>query len=167
MVGFSSLKRAPGVRDEGSIPVSPMRGQAVCLACLTPGVTTSAGRAGVIAIIWAPIRAIATRRRLAPLLGAVVLVAAACGGGGDNGTPARSATVRIRRTPSGPCQIARADIDGDGAVSIFDVTQVTSHFGQHVPPAPELVDQDGDKAITILDVHLVEGVFLQQVNDCP
>lgn len=91
----------------------------------------------------------------------MLLLAAACGGSG------RDAGPTARRTPSGPCAIAHADIDGDGAVSIFDLTKVAAQFGVTVPPAPEALDQDGDRGITILDLYLVTGVFAKQVGDCP
>ena len=105
---------------------------------------------------------VSARRVFAASL-ALVVLAAACGGGGSGtSTPARA-----RKTPSGPCQIARADVDGDGAVSIFDLTRVSSHFGESVPPAAPELDQDGDNAITILDISLVQGVFIRRVDDCP
>ena len=93
-----------------------------------------------------------------------LLLAVACGGGPGGG---KDAKPTARRTPSGPCAIARADIDGDGAVSIFDITKVSAHFGEAVPPAPKELDQDGDGAITILDLNLMTSVFVKQVSDCP
>lgn len=110
-------------------------------------------------------RGVATPRRLASVtVFALALFATACGGGAGDGVATRTAA---HKTPSGPCQIAHADIDGDGAVSIFDLTQVTFHFGESVPPAPPQLDQDGDNAITVLDISLAEGVFLRRVSDCP
>ena len=109
------------------------------------------------------IRANVTGRRVVPGALALVFLAAACAGGGS-GT---STPARVRKTPSGPCQIARADVDGDGAVSIFDLSRVSSHYGETVPPAPPELDQDGDHAITVLDINLVQGVFLRRVDDCP
>ena len=91
---------------------------------------------------------------------------AACGGGGDGGAT-KTAKPVARKTPSGPCTIARADIDGDGTVSIFDLTKVSSHYGEQIPPAPPELDQDGDSAITILDLNLVTSVFARQIEDCP
>lgn len=109
-------------------------------------------------------RTTVTLRRGASAGLAVLLLAAACGGGAGG---SKDAQPTARRTPSGPCTIARADIDGDGAVSIFDLTKVAAHFGEAVPPAPKELDQDGDGAITILDLNLVAGVFVKQVSDCP
>lgn len=98
----------------------------------------------------------------------LLAVAAACGGGGDSGDGGATKTARpARKTPSGPCTIARADIDGDGTVSIFDLTKVSARYGEKIPPAPPELDQDGDGAITILDLNLVTSVFVRQVNDCP
>jgi hypothetical protein len=92
--------------------------------------------------------------------------AAACGGGGG-GVATKTTRPVARKTPSGPCTIARADIDGDGTVSIFDLTKVTAHYGEKIPPAPPELDQDGDGAITILDLNLVTSVFARQVEACP
>jgi hypothetical protein len=106
--------------------------------------------------------------RLAAVAFAVVMLTGACGGGSGSGasaSPTRRAVVR--KTPSAPCAIARADVDGDGAVSIFDVNKVTSHVGETVPPAPPELDQDGDGAITVLDLNLVTGVFVHNVDECP
>lgn len=113
-------------------------------------------------------RTVMTPRRSAVAGIAVLLlaVAAACGGGGD-GDATKAAKPVARKTPSGPCTIARADIDGDGTVSIFDLTKVSARYGEKIPPAPPELDQDGDGAITILDLNLVTSVFVRQVNDCP
>jgi hypothetical protein len=109
-------------------------------------------------------RNIMALRRSASAALVVLLLAAACGGGAGS---SREAKPTARRTPSGPCAIARADIDGDGAVSILDLIRVSAHFGESVPPAPAALDQDGDGAITILDLNLVTSVFVRQVSDCP
>jgi hypothetical protein len=115
-----------------------------------------------------PISVFRSRLVLIPL--AAVLASAgcvaACGGGGGSGSPA-APSVRARKTPSRPCTIAHADIDGDGAVSIFDVKLVSQHMGEKVPPAPQSVDQDGDGVITVLDLNLVTSVFVRSVDDCP
>jgi hypothetical protein len=113
-------------------------------------------------------KTIITLRRSAAA-GLVVLMisaATACGGGGGDGVATRTARP-ARKTPSGPCTIARADIDGDGTVSIFDITKVSAHYGEKIPPAPPELDQDGDGAITILDLNLVTSVFVRQIEDCP
>lgn len=65
------------------------------------------------------------------------------------------------------CQIRRADLDGDGEVSILDLAAVASNFLETVPPAPARYDQDGDGQITILDLAQMAGVFLQPVSACP
>ena len=94
------------------------------------------------------------------------MFAAACGGGGG-ATVSPTQRAVARKTPSGPCVIDHADVDRDGVVSIFDLTTVSAHLGETVPPAPPQLDQDGDKAITVLDLNLVTSVFVHTVDECP
>jgi Dockerin type I domain len=61
----------------------------------------------------------------------------------------------------------RADVDGDGAVSILDLAKVAQYFTQAVPPAPARHDQDGDNKISILDLARMAQVFTQHVSACP
>jgi Ca2+-binding EF-hand superfamily protein len=61
----------------------------------------------------------------------------------------------------------RADVDGDGVVSILDLSRVAQSFGQAVPPAPARSDQDGDGVITILDLSRQARVFGEPVTLCP
>jgi hypothetical protein len=65
------------------------------------------------------------------------------------------------------CQTMRADVDGDGAVSILDLTRVAKYFAQTVPPAPARYDEDGDNKISILDLTKMAQVFTQHVSACP
>jgi hypothetical protein len=65
------------------------------------------------------------------------------------------------------CAIMRADVDGDGVVSILDLSRDAQKFGQAVPPAAERLGQDGDNAITILDLSKMAGKFGQPVTLCP
>ena len=65
------------------------------------------------------------------------------------------------------CQIMRADVDGDGAVSILDLTKVAQFFTQSVPPAPERLNQDAQLSISILDLTKMAQVFIQPVTACP
>ncbi len=80
--------------------------------------------------------------------------------------PASTTTPTATRTPV-PCAIRRADVDGDGVVSILDLALVAGDFLQTVPPAPARYDQDGDGVISILDLAQMAGVFLQPVSACP
>ena len=43
------------------------------------------------------------------------------------------------------CAIMRADVDGDGGVSILDLTKVAQWFTQTIPPAPYRYNQDSDR----------------------
>ena len=64
------------------------------------------------------------------------------------------------------CAIMRADIDGDGVVSILDISSVATNFSQAVPPAPARQNQDGDTAISILDLAKQAAHFTGHVSDC-
>jgi hypothetical protein len=61
----------------------------------------------------------------------------------------------------------RADVDGDQAVSILDLTKVGQKFGQTVPPAPSRYNQDPDSKISILDLARMGQVYIQKVSGCP
>jgi chitinase len=75
--------------------------------------------------------------------------------------------VALGKDPLTYCAIMRADVDGDGAVSILDLTKVAQYFTQSVPPAPARYDQDGDGKISILDLTHMAQVFTQHVTACP
>jgi hypothetical protein len=64
----------------------------------------------------------------------------------------------------------RADVDGDGSVSIIDISMVGVYFIQGVPPAPARYDQGTpprDNAISIIDISNMGLYFLQPVTNCP
>jgi hypothetical protein len=65
------------------------------------------------------------------------------------------------------CGIMRADVDGDGAVSVLDLTVVANKFTQTIPPAPDRYRQDADFTISILDLTRMANVFTQNVSACP
>jgi hypothetical protein len=65
------------------------------------------------------------------------------------------------------CDIMRANLDGDHAVTILDMTVLAGHFLDQVPPAPERDKQDADNAITILDLAMMANLFLDNVSACP
>jgi uncharacterized repeat protein (TIGR01451 family) len=75
--------------------------------------------------------------------------------------------VALGKDPLLYCPIMRADVDGDGVVSILDLSKVAQAFGQHIPPAPARYDQDGDGVITILDLSRMAQKFGQSVSNCP
>ncbi len=72
----------------------------------------------------------------------------------------------ISEDPSSYCGTMRADVDGDGSVSILDLTKVAQKFAQAIPPAPERYGQDADFQISILDLTRMATVFTQSVTDC-
>lgn len=74
--------------------------------------------------------------------------------------------VALAEDPLAYCPIMRADVDGDGAVSILDITKVAGFFLQNVPPAPERYDQDGDAKISVLDLSKMASYFIQPVSNC-
>ena len=65
------------------------------------------------------------------------------------------------------CTIMRADLDGDRAVSILDLTLAANKFTQTIPPAPDRYRQDADFTISILDLTRMANVFTQNVSACP
>jgi hypothetical protein len=84
---------------------------------------------------------------------------------GDGYTNAQH--IALGKDPTTYCAIMRADVDGDGVVSILDLTKVAQYFTQSVPPAPERYGQDADKKISILDLTRMAQVFTQHVTACP
>lgn len=65
------------------------------------------------------------------------------------------------------CGIMRADVDGDRAVTILDLSVLAQHFLEPVTPATARHNQDADNAITILDLAAMANLFLQSVIACP
>jgi sugar lactone lactonase YvrE len=65
------------------------------------------------------------------------------------------------------CNIMRADVDMDGAVTILDLSHVAKDFGKSIPPAAARNDQDADGMITILDLSRQAAVFGKSVILCP
>jgi hypothetical protein len=84
---------------------------------------------------------------------------------GDGYTNTQETTVG--ENPLTYCIIMRADVDGDGTVSILDLAKVAGKFAQSVPPAPERYRQDADNAISILDLADMAAVFTKPVSACP
>ncbi len=75
--------------------------------------------------------------------------------------------IGLGKDPLTYCAKMRADVDGDHAISILDISQVAMSFGQTVPPAPERRKQDADNAITILDLSRQASLFGQSIASCP
>jgi hypothetical protein len=69
------------------------------------------------------------------------------------------------------CSVMRADVRGDGSVTILDLTAVAGAFGQSVPPVSGRLDQglpgQRDGLISILDLVSVAGHFGKLVSACP
>ena len=65
------------------------------------------------------------------------------------------------------CPIWRADINGDGTVTILDLSLVAAVYGQKVPPAPARYDLNGDNSITILDLSLIAASYGKTTGSCP
>ena len=65
------------------------------------------------------------------------------------------------------CDIMRADVDGDHAVTILDMTVLAVHFIEPVASATERYNQDADNAISILDLTMMANLFLDNVSACP
>lgn len=75
--------------------------------------------------------------------------------------------VALGKDPTKYCPIMRADVDGDGAVSILDLAKAAQYFTQTVTPQTERYSQDADAQISILDLARMASVFTQHVSDCP
>lgn len=90
----------------------------------------------------------------------------ACDDDDDGDGYSDAAEIFLGEDPQGYCTIMRADVDGDHAVSILDLTLLASKFGQSIPPAPARYNQDSDSVITILDLTRVANVFTQSVFAC-
>ena len=80
----------------------------------------------------------------------------------------------ISKDPLVYCAIMRADPDGDGVISILDLSKVAQKFALPVPAIPTVgldvgiqrVNQDGDSVISILDLSRVALYFTQPVTNC-
>ena len=75
--------------------------------------------------------------------------------------------ISMGKNPNVYCVRMRADVDGDGAVSILDLAKVAKYFIQLIPPTPERLNQDNGASISILDLAMMATVFIQHVSDCP
>jgi Bacterial TSP3 repeat len=73
----------------------------------------------------------------------------------------------IGKDPLTYCGVMRADVDGDGLVSILDLSRVARWFGDSVPPAPRRFTQAGAMAISILDLARMATYWSQSVISCP
>jgi subtilisin family serine protease len=74
------------------------------------------------------------------------------------------------------CPIMRADVDGDGVVTILDLSHDAQKFGQTFPPTDpsvgidtgiERLNQDADFVISILDLSKQANVFGKPATLCP
>jgi sugar lactone lactonase YvrE len=76
----------------------------------------------------------------------------------------------IGKDPMIYCPIMRADVDGDGTVTILDLAKVAGFFGQMVPPAPPRYRQGPPpfgSAINILDLSKMAMQYYKTVSACP
>jgi hypothetical protein len=92
---------------------------------------------------------------------------------GDGYTNAQHAV--LGKNPVVYCNIMRADVDGDGQVSIIDLTKAAKYFAQTFTLDPTVgvdtgvqrLNQDGDTKISILDLTKMAQVFTEHVTACP
>jgi hypothetical protein len=105
-----------------------------------------------------------------PFSGCVSTVARVCAGQSVCDGYSDTQIIGLGKDPFTYCPIMRADLDGDGTVTIVDLSNEASVFLQSIPPAPAR-DAQGpppfDTTITIIDLSKMAGVFLQQVTACP
>jgi hypothetical protein len=90
-----------------------------------------------------------------------------CDGDIDGDGYTKAQEIALAKNSAVYCPIMRADVDGDGAVSILDLAKVAVYFTQTVPPALERYKQDADNKISILDLTRMAQVFTQHVTACP
>lgn len=72
----------------------------------------------------------------------------------------------LGESPAVYCGIMRADVDGDGSVSILDLATMSQFFLQKVTPMNERSNQDSDERISILDFADASASFLKHVSGC-
>ena len=65
------------------------------------------------------------------------------------------------------CPIMRADVDGDGVVTIVDLGQVATDYGKQIPPAHPRYNQDSDNFVSIVDLAFMASKYLKPVTLCP
>lgn len=75
--------------------------------------------------------------------------------------------TKLGHDPNTYCGTMRADVDGDGLVSILDLTAVASEFLASVPPAPDRLRQDADTLISVLDLSIQASKFTRGIGECP
>ncbi len=78
--------------------------------------------------------------------------------------------VALGKDPLLYCPVMRADVDGDGSVSVLDLAQVAAHFLETVTPQTARLNQGPpprDNTIDILDLATMASYFLQPVTACP
>ena len=79
------------------------------------------------------------------------------------------AEIAIGKNPGVYCNTMRADVDGDGNVTILDFSRVAVYYTSTVPPAPARYDQGlppRDNRITILDFSAMALRFGQSRDVC-
>ena len=99
---------------------------------------------------------------------ACVTVSIAPDGDGDGYSDAQEAA--LGKDAFAYCATMRADVDGDGAVSIVDLSIVAGQFLQSIPPAPDRYAQGPppfDGQVTIIDLSKMADQFLRSVSVCP
>ena len=79
--------------------------------------------------------------------------------------------ITLGKNPNVYCPVMRADVDGDGVVSILDLRAAAQVFGRSVPPAPSRYDQGApsvrDGSVNILDLSMMGFQFAKHVSSCP
>ena len=83
---------------------------------------------------------------------------------GDGYTTAQEAAVG--KSDLSYCQIMRADVDNDGAVSILDLTKVAQKFTQTLVGSDLRLNLDFATSVSILDLTKMAQVFIKHTTDC-
>lgn len=80
------------------------------------------------------------------------------------------AEAALGTSPAVFCGIMRADVNGDGVVTITDIALAADYFGQASPPTPSRYLQGPPpfaKVLTIVDLGHMALVFGRRVGQCP
>ena len=74
--------------------------------------------------------------------------------------------IALGKDPFKYCNIMRADVSGNGQVTLADLVLVAQQYNIAVPPAPARYDQNTSNKITLADLVLMAQVYLQHVTAC-
>jgi hypothetical protein len=75
--------------------------------------------------------------------------------------------IALGENPNSYCAVMRADVNGDGVVTLADMAAAGAFFLQSVPPVNPRFNQDRNGSIDMADLAQIAGNFLRQASACP